>query len=317
MCHDLVSSRIASDVVHRTWATDQYGDSKYHNPAVVVRQSDVRRWSLSKELEDMVLSSRGKTTRLYFIGGEPLLVKEVGDLLRRLVSNGVSKDISIAVVSNGTVRGLWLDLMSHFKSLELSISIDGYGPLYEYIRYPGKWSTLRENLSLFQRIPNASLGAAVTLQFYNALSICELFRFLDSMNIGFYAWPVHVPRYLSVEALPPSIRGVAVERLLTYADGDCRREHRDMVRGLAEHLRPRGDSFDARLLRDCMLFTNDLDVSRRQSLADVQPELLTLCNAAGYEWTSETLHASVSTKEPITSDVPAAPRPLINAECRR
>ena len=119
----------------------------------------------------------GQVKRLYFLGGEPLLVKEVAELLQYLIDRGLSKDISIAVVSNGSVTGSWLDLIPHFKGLELAISIDGFGDHYDYIRYPGKWEKLVKNLDVFRRLPNVSLGAAITLQFYNALNVCDLFRY--------------------------------------------------------------------------------------------------------------------------------------------
>ncbi len=177
MCHDGVSSRIATDVVHRSWTSDQYSDKPCHDPDVVVRGPSVRRWSLSKEIDSVIMGAPGQVKRLYFIGGEPLLVKEVGDLLRRLIDAGVSQDIIIAVVSNGTVTGPWLDLVKHFKALEISISIDGYGKYYDYIRYPAKWENLVANLAAFRKISNVFLGTAVTLQFYNALNICDLFRY--------------------------------------------------------------------------------------------------------------------------------------------
>jgi MoaA/NifB/PqqE/SkfB family radical SAM enzyme len=291
MCHDGVSSRIATDVVHRSWATDQYADKPYHDPQVIVRPSGVTRWSLSKALEDAIVGAPDQVRRLYFIGGEPLLVKEVGDLLRRLIDAGISRNMMIAVVSNGTVTGSWLELIPHFKGLELAISIDGFGKQYDYIRYPSKWEKLVRNLSVFRGLPNVSLGAAITLQFYNALNICDLFRYCDSIDLGFFAWPVHMPRYLSVEAMPPAARRLASARLRAYAEGDCRPAHRDVVFGLAEHLRPTSDAFDTRLLRDCMLFTNDLDVSRGQSFAETNQELLNLLAQAGLAWTTETLHA--------------------------
>jgi MoaA/NifB/PqqE/SkfB family radical SAM enzyme len=292
MCHDGVSSRIATDLVHRSWTSDQYSDEPCHDPQVIVRAPYIKRWSLSNAVERIILGAPDQVKRLYFIGGEPLLVKEVGDLLQRLIDAGVSRTIGIAVVSNGTVTGRWLDLVEHFKSLELSISIDGYGEHYDYIRYPGKWETIVANLAAFRRIPNVSLGAAVTLQAYNALNIGELFRYLESIDLDFYAWPVHIPRYLSVDALPSAVRQLASDRLHAYADGECRPAHQAMVRGLADHLKPGSEAFDPRLLRDFMLFTNDLDRSRRQSLARTSPELLALLADAGFEWTAETLHAS-------------------------
>jgi hypothetical protein len=40
-----------------------------------------------------------------------------------------------------------------------------------------------------------------------------------------------------------------------------------------------------------MLFTNDLDMSRGQRLADANGELIELLARAGYPWIDETVHA--------------------------
>ena len=45
------------------------------------------------------------------------------------------------------------------------------------------------------------------------------------------------------------------------------------------------------LRRSFMLFTNDMDRSRGQSFAQVQPELYEHIAATGFRWTAETLHA--------------------------
>lgn len=70
----------------------------------------------------------------------------------------------------------------------------------------------------------------------------------------------------------------------------CRPAHRELVRGLAEQVKPVDDSFDPRLLRDFMLFTNDLDVSRAQSFSDVNSDLLALFAEAGFLWVHDTVH---------------------------
>ena len=178
MCHDGVSSRIATDLVHRTWATDQYADAPYHNPDTVARPAGVTRWSMAEALEAAIVGSPDQVRRIYFLGGEPLLVREIGELLQRLIDAGVSRNMDLAVVSNGTVTGSWLNLTEHFKRVELCISIDGFGAHYDYIRHPARWEKLVANLQTFKQLPNVSLGAAVTLQAYNALSLTTLFRYL-------------------------------------------------------------------------------------------------------------------------------------------
>lgn len=294
MCHAGVSSSIANDLVHRTWSSDQYNDQPYHDPGRVAGPAGIRRWTLSAALEKAIVQGRGQVKRLYFIGGEPLLVKEVGNLLQRLIDAGLARDMVLAVVSNGTVTGSWLELTRKFKRFELALSIDGFGRHYDYIRYPGKWEELAKNIETFRRLPNVSLGAAVTFQSYNALNICDLFRHLDSIDVGFHAWPVHIPRYLSVQVMPTAARRLAAERLQAYAATGCRADYRQVVLGLAEYVKPKNEELDPRLVREFMLFTNDLDRTRTQNFADVNGELKDFLRDAGFAWTNETLHANAA-----------------------
>ena len=65
----------------------------------------------------------------------------------------------MAVVTNGTVAGSWLEMARHFKHLDCSISIDGFGKHYDYIRYPAKWDKLAVNIPAFQALPHTSCDA--------------------------------------------------------------------------------------------------------------------------------------------------------------
>ncbi len=182
---------------------------------------------------------------------------------------------------------------SSFDDFDLAISIDGFGKHYDYIRYPARWDELVENLQLFKKMPNVQLGAAVTLQVNNALNVTDLFRYFDSIGVGYYAYPLHVPRYLAIDALPAAVRRLAAQRLRTYGESDCLPHHRDMIQTLAMQLEPSDEMLDMRLLREFMLFTNDLDLSREQNIQTTDPELLKLLAEAGLVWTAETLHAEL------------------------
>lgn len=293
MCHDNASSLIAKDPVHSSWAADQHDGSRYHDQSKQPRHTKLRRFlPLKASFETELSKRRGEIKRLYFIGGEPLLVREVPVLLEGLVNAGQSRDIELAIVSNGTVRPPWLSLASQFRRLDLAISIDGFGKYYDYIRYPARWDELTENIRAFKAMPNVALSAAVTIQINNALNIVDLFRYFDAMGIGFYAYPLQAPRYLAIDAMPAAARRLAAGRLRAYGENDCLPQHREMVLANAAQLEPSGEALDMRLLRDFMLFTNDLDASRDQSIRETDPELLELLAAAGFAWTQETLHAA-------------------------
>jgi MoaA/NifB/PqqE/SkfB family radical SAM enzyme len=210
--------------------------------------------------------------QLEFLGGETLLIKEVRDILECLIEAGVADNVVLIATTNGTViKSPWLGLAERFKQLALNVSIDGLGRYYEYIRYPARWSTLTRNIEILKKRSRTRLTAIATLQAYNALNIVDLFKYLDSIGLDFYAYPVSHPPYLSPMVLPPSGRRLAIQRLWSYAERDCLPKNRELVFGLASGLEKAGN----------------------REVFDENPhgELLELITDAGFMWTNKTFHA--------------------------
>ena len=287
MCCGYSSSRIDQDPVHRQWNGGA--------PANKKRLPTGKRWFEDKSfILTELFRHPEEVKQLEFLGGETLLIKEVGDILECLIEAGVAGNIVLMATTNGTViNSPWLALAERFKELALNVSIDGFGPYYEYIRYPGRWSTVIRNIEILKKRSRTRLTAIVTLQAYNALNIVDLFKYFDSIGLDFYAYPVSTPEYLSPMVLPSSARRLAVERLLLYAEEECLPKNRELVLGLANGLDNAGNRevFDEKLMRTFMLFTNDLDITRGQSFLETHAELLQLITDAGFTWTNETCHA--------------------------
>lgn len=287
MCCGYSSSRIDQDQVHRQW---NGGAPGYHK-----RLPTGKRWFEDKNFILTELFRHPEHVKvLEFLGGETLLIKEVRDILECLIEAGVADNIALMVTTNGTViKSPWLGLAERFNQLALNVSIDGFGRYYEYIRYPARWSTVTRNVEILRKRSHTRLTAIVTLQAYNALNIVDLFKYLDSISLDFYAYPVSRPEYLSPMVLPPSARRLAMERLLLYAEEECLPKNRELVLGLASGLDNAGDRevFDEKVLRTFMLFTNDLDITRAQSFQETHRELLQLITDSGFTWTNETRHA--------------------------
>ena len=287
MCCGYSSSRIDRDPVHRQWNGGAPDDQETLPTG--------KRWFEDKNfIRTELLRHPEDVKQLEFLGGETLLIKEVRDILECLIEAGVADNIVLLATTNGTViKSPWLGLAERFKELALNVSIDGFGRYYEYIRYPARWSTVTRNVEILKKRSRTRLTAIATLQAYNALNIVDLFKYLDSIGLDFYAYPVSHPPYLSPMVLPTSARRLAIERLWLYAKGDCLPKNRELVLGLASGLENAGDRevFDDNLMRAFMLFTNDLDITRGQRFRDTHEELLELITDAAFTWTDETLHA--------------------------
>ena len=287
MCCGYSSSRIDSDQVHRKWNGEAPVDQE--------RLPSGKRWFEDKNfILTELFQHPGHVKQLEFLGGETLLIEEVGDILECLIDAGVANNIVLMATTNATVvNSPWLGLAERFKELSLNVSLDGFGKYYEYIRYPARWSTVTRNIEILKKRSRTRLTAIATLQAYNALNIVDLFKYLDSIALDFYAYPVSHPPHLTTTVLPPRARQLAIERLCSYAEGDCLAKNRELILGLASGLEKAGgrEVFDEKLMRAFMLFTNDLDVTRGQNFRDTHAELLGLLTDAGFTWTREVFHA--------------------------
>lgn len=89
--------------------------------------------------------------KIRFAGGEPFLMPEVELFLKKLVE--IKKtDLNIEFITNCTaIKDKTLDLLSNFKYIQLSCSIDAVDDQLEYQRYPAKWDTIKRN---FEKIYN-------------------------------------------------------------------------------------------------------------------------------------------------------------------
>jgi MoaA/NifB/PqqE/SkfB family radical SAM enzyme len=289
-CNSFSSSRIARDPVQRKW--DGFYYPPHEVPDVEINPGEIRRVRAIENLVDELAADAGSEVRqICFFGGEPFLVREIPRLLERLIAVGRAPQLSLMFISNGSVVPQWLSLATQFRRVDLAVSVDGYANDFEYIRFPGRWSKLTRNLQLFKQLPNVNFQTTTTIQVNNLLGLTRLFRYLDSVEIDFAGYLLHYPPHLAVGILPASIRHRAAARLVEYANADCRPQHHALILSFAAQIEAGAEAGDPGMLRDFMLFTNDLDRSRGQSIGRTDPELVALLEHAGFPWLHETLHA--------------------------
>jgi hypothetical protein len=288
--HDPLDELWNGDEIVRTRAAMARGEVARHRR--LARGSASSWWEDVDGMADMIASGAQGNAVLSLMGGEPFLIKHTWRLLDALVERGVAQNILVGLATNGQQQGTKLaEVAARFRGFNLSLSIDGHGRLYEYLRHGASWEKLMENIRAFARMPNVDVAVVPTLQNCNALGMVTLLRFLDQHELRLAYNVVSWPARLSPANLPPSVRRIAARRLRSYQCDECRPANTAVVEAYIEALEEVGDEFDPELFAEFMTFTNDLDASRGQSLGQVAPELLSLLRAAGVEWSSERRHA--------------------------
>jgi len=284
-CSPVSSSRIAADRVHRAWSSNESDP-----PPSIIPRSAV--WFRDPGKIAEMVGTGDENIYVSLLGGEPFLIPEVWELLELLVERGSAKRIDLGLVSNGTRRHAQLErLVPEFRSVYVSVSIDGYGPMFEYLRHGARWSELVRNLEWLQAIPGLAIGVTPTLQNANALGAVKLLRFLDERELNIQYNVLSYPERLRATNLPSRVRRIATQRLQAYLDEECRPANRPVVRGWVGLL-DSDDPFDPNLFAEFMEFTNDLDASRSETLADADPELFALLRASGVHWSYGRRHAT-------------------------
>jgi molybdenum cofactor biosynthesis enzyme MoaA len=237
-----------------------------------------------------LLQNADRLRGLYFTGGEPMIEKQVERILEHLIDRGAAGNVVLESNTNCTVlRDAMLEKVRRFKRVHLGLSIDAAGAVYEYIRYPSKWANVRRNVERLVALSGERLALAggIVLQVYNALNLVDVLEYFDALQIPFQVEIATVPWFLHIGILPRRVRGLAVERLRAYADRTGRPERRTHVLSVANQVEQVKDQCTPEALRTLMLFTNDLDAARGQSVRAVHGELLDLLRQEGFDWTDE------------------------------
>jgi MoaA/NifB/PqqE/SkfB family radical SAM enzyme len=283
MCHATFSSRIAADPVHRSWSP---GAPTAGLPPEQRRFQDGRNWAESRSVVfGELFEDTSQITSLAFAGGEPFLQAQIEPLLQLLIDRGRAPLMDLYFSTNGTVyRESLIDKLKQFGKVTLAVSVDGVGAVNDYIRFPSRWDAVWQNVLRFRDLGFALVQVDPTFQAYNALAITDLLRLCDREGLECLLGNLLLyPDHLSVRVLPASCRRVARERLEAYL-ADCPERHRPGATTLARSLAGPEDRQQAGLLSTFMTFTNDLDASRKQSLAAAIPELVEGLASAGFPW---------------------------------
>lgn len=289
MCYADSSSAIAADPIHSHWVPLK--------SSPFVRTAEGHSWLNRKEhILAGLLHNPKQFKGVGIVGGETLILKETNEIMQHLIDSGAAENLTLTVYTNATVVSeKWCDLAVQFKTVAISVSLDGFQTVNDYIRYPSRWDELEIGLRRLQELPNALLAVNVTVQAYNILDIVAIARFCEEQAIPMHPHILKDPSHLSSFIMPLAIRQEAAHRLKAYATNSRVHWRADML-NLADAWEAAPEC-NPSLLREFMIFTNDLDLSRGQDFADSLPELRAYLERCGFPWIRDTRFTAVTQNE--------------------
>ncbi|HMS27517.1 MAG TPA: twitch domain-containing radical SAM protein [Burkholderiaceae bacterium] len=247
--------------------------------------------------------------RLNVIGGEPLLIKELRDLMRHLINVGVAKQINLVISTNGMYADdEWFELATNFRHNLVGISIDGFDKVNEYIRHQSNWKTISSNLCKFSIQANTYLYISYTVQTYNIFDIVNVVDFCIKNNIIFKYHFLTYPKFLDVYILPKDLRQKAADKIKEYIsqkfplikENSTSINESEIILNLNQlifALESNKDSDNIQALDDFIKFTNDIDLSRGQNINHTIPELVEGLSKSGVNWVADTKYFTKNISE--------------------
>lgn len=217
-------------------------------------------------------SAMAQVRYIEFTGGEPFMIREHFDLLRRLVDRGYAHQIEIHYNTNGTQYPEEAeDIWRHFRHVEIAFSVDDVGERFEYQRSNAGWSEVNHNIELFRQMrsrnSNITLQVCCTINAFNVLYLSDVAQWIDRQKFDFVYWNMlHDPYYFSIANLPERAKQAVRQRLSSEWVPESFRSEFDRVVDFMIN----GASTDGNLLK---IKIKDLDIRRRQNLSQIAPEL--------------------------------------------
>ncbi len=185
------------------------------------------------------------------IGGEPLIMKKHYELLDRLIEEDQAKHIMIKYQTNLTETKAGkhniFNYIPHFKLVCMVASVDGIGPVIEYMRRRTDWDKVMKNTEYCREHDNANVdfnglvSFLSVMRFYEVIDFClERPKLIDQIN-----WAMlEEPHSLRVNNLPKKIKDSLIHKYERFPDIQMALEM-----DADEHINIQ-DTFDYLLLQD-------------------------------------------------------------------
>ena len=158
-------------------------------------------------------------------GGEPLVQKQVLELFDVCIDKGYAKNIDLNITTNATkFTTKFLERLKNFKQVKFNISCDGYGTVYDYIRYPFNWNKFVERVNSIKE-SNLRFSIVTVPQMYNIENISKLQKW-NSLE-------TYLNSFLHPESIYNSLKFVP-KHILKKALSEIKRNNNSIV--LIKHL---------------------------------------------------------------------------------
>lgn len=149
-----------------------------------------------------------KSKKIYMAGGEPLIIDSYLDIIDFVAAE--NPDIELVINTNlTTLPESTVKSLQKIKKVSITVSIDSYGKVNEYHRYPLKWDKFIRNLDILKQ-------TGIYVEFNTVVDAVSIFGFKELHKLEHYTkrWDLQIlarPVALKLENLPNNLKDLALE----------------------------------------------------------------------------------------------------------
>lgn len=224
MCGDMLSSSWEAEMKKHNLVDMDNPKNFWMKPDVRDKIHTFQKDVVYRELQDAVEDHLVK--EIYWVGGEPLMMEEHWEIMKRLIELKDIKDVYVRYntnLSKLSYKGLHLydDILPKTQSWEICASIDATGPVGEYIRTGLDWEQWLQNfkkgLTIARHPRQMRLDLTITLP--GLIVLQDMFDLANELNCGVLTKTVlaYSPDiFMSPQCLPREILNNIVDDHLAY-----------------------------------------------------------------------------------------------------
>lgn len=182
----------------------------------LIQQSDVK-WDDQAWINfQQILQMKPKVLNIR--GGEPFYNKKLLEIVESMTQEQCDTML-LHITTNGTMWSQrWRDALRRFKLVRIMLSIDGTNDVYEYIRYPGQWNTLNDNVEQMLIEPNLKLMVHTVVQNLNVSRLKDITAWCQKRNLFLQFYKCNTPAYLEPTNLPDQLIDSTISHLQSCLD---------------------------------------------------------------------------------------------------
>ena len=150
------------------------------------------------------------------LGGEPFFNKRLIKLLDWIIDKNCADKITLYTITNGSlITDTFKKRLQQFKKVVLTISLEGVGPVNDYIRWGSDWKTLDRNIKLNRNM--FDIGILPTVSALNIHRLHELEEYCQQEKLMLLN-PGPVTGWNSLNPINSPLQNLITPRYRKYID---------------------------------------------------------------------------------------------------